>query len=267
MKRAVEVTNILPTFHIKTDPPTTPFEYFYGHKSDLRTLIPMLTVAYVTRPSLSKFHSNTLKCICVGRCSVSNGLLFYHPPTKQLFSEGNTARFDLTLPAGPTLQEPYHGSFTYTSQADLDSILHRPSPFSTHNTVYAPNSTTDIITAVTVIVTPVDIANNPYTIKFIDGTLSEHMAHDTLDRNPSAAIVDSQSPTVDPALPWPQHDTKCTLSHPAFVLNPNRGFFKGIRTLMPTPHGLSSAAKTRQEQRFNFQTSRKMHTPYSPPIN
>jgi hypothetical protein len=226
MKRAVEVSNMLPTFHIKTDPPTTPHEYFYGSQPDLRALVPMFTVAYVTRPSLSKFHSNALKCICVGRCSVSNGLLFYHPTTKQLFTEGNTVRFDLTLAAGPCFNEPYDGSFSYTSQADLDNILHRPSPFSTNNTVFAPHPNTTIITAAKVISTPVDPTSTPYTIRFTDGLISEHMADDLLDHDPTATRIDAPSTTANPALPWLLHDAKCTLSHPALGPRPKWGYLQ-----------------------------------------
>ena len=74
MKRAVEVSNMLPTFHMKRANPTTPHELFYGEKPDLRTPVPMFSVAYITQPNLSKYHSNAIKCICVGRCSTSNGL-------------------------------------------------------------------------------------------------------------------------------------------------------------------------------------------------
>ena len=67
IKRAVEVSNILPTFHANNSTSVTPHELIFDAKPEFRTLIPMFSVAYVTQPSLSKFHSNSLQCICVGR--------------------------------------------------------------------------------------------------------------------------------------------------------------------------------------------------------
>ena len=115
MKRAVEVSNLLPTFHTNNTTPISPHELFYQQRPDLRTLVPMFSIAYVTQPTISKFHSNAIKCICVGRCSKSNGILFYHPPTKRVFTDGNIVKYDFTLPSGPQFQEKYDGSFTFTS--------------------------------------------------------------------------------------------------------------------------------------------------------
>ena len=201
MKRAVEVSNMLPTFHMKTANPTTPHELFYGEKPDLRTLVPMFSVAYITQPNLSKYHSNAIKCICVGRCSTSNGLKFYHPPTKRLFTNGNVVKFDLTLPVGPQFNESYDGSFTFTSKADLDSILHRPLPFADSGTVHATHPNTNKTTKAVVINSPFDPTTDPYILKLDDGTLSQHMTEDIIDHDPKAPLEDATPPHVNPILP------------------------------------------------------------------
>ena len=75
---------------------------FYGQKPDLRNLIPIFTVTWVNRPTSNKFESHSLKCIIVDRDSRSNGLLYYHPPTKTTFVDGNEYRFDFNSTAGPS---------------------------------------------------------------------------------------------------------------------------------------------------------------------
>jgi hypothetical protein len=224
MKRAVEVSNMLPTFHTNTTHPVTPFELFYGSKPDLRNLVPMFSVVYVQQPTLQKFHSNAIKCICVGRCSISNGTLFYHPPTKRTFTDGNIVKYDFTLPAGPQFNQQYDGSFTFTSKADLNSILHRPLPFANNDTVYATHPINANIEKATVIEAPFDPTKNPFTIKFTDGTISEHMADTLQDNDPNAPLQDDTLPQANPILPWIQHDAKVPFSHPTLGPKPKWGY-------------------------------------------
>ena len=213
MKRAVEVSNMLPTFHLKTDNPTTPHELFYGENQTFEHS-PQCSPS----PTLHNLVSlNAIKCICVGRCSISNGLKFYHPPTKRLFTDGNVVKFDLTLPAGPQFNESYDGSFTFTSKADLDSILHRPLPFTDSSTVYATNPNTNTSSKATVINSPFDPTTDPYILKFDDGPISQHMTEDINDHDPKTPLVDSTTPQAHPVLPWIKHDAKVTLSHPSLT--------------------------------------------------
>ena len=88
VKRAVEVGNILPTSHIKTKI-TTPFEIVYGKKVDYRQLFPMFSCAYIKQETeqggrhKSKFKSQSLKCIIVGKDTKSDGFIFITlPPNK-----------------------------------------------------------------------------------------------------------------------------------------------------------------------------------------
>ena len=220
MKWAVEVSNMLPTLHTTTTTPVSPHELFYQQKPDLRTLVPMFAVAYVTQPTISKSHSNAIKCICVGRGSKSNGILFYHPPTKRIFTDGNIAKFDFTLPSGPQFQEKYDGSFTFTSKADLDSILHRPLPFNNEDQVFAIHPTTNYLTPGTIIQAPFDPTTDPFSLKFSDGTLSQNMTDSIQDNDPSTAITETSDQPNNPLLHWIKHDAKVTFTHPSLGPKP-----------------------------------------------
>ena len=186
----------------------------------------MFAVAYVTQPTISKFHSNAIKRICIGRCSKSNGMLFYHPPTKRIFTDGNVVKFDFTLPAGPQFQEKYDGLFTFTSRADLDSILHRPLPYNNEELVFAIHPNTNTLSKAIIIQSPFDPINDPFTLKFPDGTLSQHMSESITDNDPTAPLEIPSDPTPNPLLPWIQHDAKVTFCHPSLGPKPKWGYLQ-----------------------------------------
>ena len=99
IKRAAEVSNFLP---VKANGiTTTPFELVYHQKSDFRTLFPLFSVAYIRRlkdgdTARAKLHAKSLQCIAVASDNSSDGLLFYHPPSKQFLSSADY-RLDPTL--------------------------------------------------------------------------------------------------------------------------------------------------------------------------
>ena len=109
IKRACEITNILP---VKCNNKiTTPHELVYKKKVDYRVLFPMFSAAYIKYmkedndehqidPINKKWASDSLKCIVVGSCPNSDGLLFYHPPSKKTFSCADGYKFDTFGPAG-----------------------------------------------------------------------------------------------------------------------------------------------------------------------
>ncbi len=68
----------------------------------------------------NKWKSKTLKCIVVGKCNKPDGLLFYHPPSKQLITAANGYCFNMTHPSGPDFN-----SFTFHTKGSLD-FVHRP---------------------------------------------------------------------------------------------------------------------------------------------
>ena len=123
IKRAVEVSNYLP---IKSSGIiTTPFELVHHVKPDIRTLIPMFSIAYIDKPldntsSRQSFHSQSLRVIVIGRSTTSNCVEFYDPPSKQVLKSADY-RIDPTLAAGPIFNMNYDGGLffnTYHNEAD-----------------------------------------------------------------------------------------------------------------------------------------------------
>jgi hypothetical protein len=94
------------------------------------TLFPMFSVAYIRQlreegTSKSKWKDRSLKCIVVDTCNNSDGLLFYHPPSKQMLSCSDGYKFDTFTPAGPQFKETYNGRFIFNTIAGTKNI-HRP---------------------------------------------------------------------------------------------------------------------------------------------
>jgi hypothetical protein len=131
--------------------------------------------------------------------------------------------------AGPSFGIEYDGSFTFTSKASMDSILHRPAPFSENQTVFVPSATDPLVTvAATVIEEPVDPAKNPYVVRFENGDIAEVPTTDIKDTlstaPPSIDPVNPKAPC--PSLPWIKHDAACTFSHPSLGPKPKWGLLK-----------------------------------------
>jgi hypothetical protein len=104
IKRACEVSNLLPTTHLDTKT-TTPFELMFKKPADYRQLFPLFSTAYIKQvrtqgTNKSKWKSQSLKCIAVGRCPKSDGILFYHPLSKQTLTCGDGFKLDTFSPSG-----------------------------------------------------------------------------------------------------------------------------------------------------------------------
>ena len=90
LRRACEVSNLLPTNHIENKI-TTPHELVFDKKVDYRDLFPMFSIAYIKLPQRrqddgNKWSSQTVKCIAVGKCMKSDGMLFYIPQQNMIIS-------------------------------------------------------------------------------------------------------------------------------------------------------------------------------------
>ncbi|MFN9983889.1 MAG: hypothetical protein ACK53Y_28440, partial [bacterium] len=83
VKWAAEVCNYFP-MKLEDGSWSTPYELTHKVKPDLRVLFKMFGLAAVPREcighsQLGKFEAQSFPMIAVGRCSNSNGLLFYNP--------------------------------------------------------------------------------------------------------------------------------------------------------------------------------------------
>jgi deoxyuridine 5'-triphosphate nucleotidohydrolase len=227
VKRAAEVCNILPTHHLKNI--TTPFEIMHKTKVDYRQLFPMFSVAYIKHVrdkggDSNKWKSKSLKCIAVGQCDKSDGLLFYHPPSKQTFTCGEGYKFDTFSPSGPQFELPFDGNFTLSTQSVLSGI-HRPPTHEEGATVYLKTETSFIPSIILSV--PVDDDNDHYVIQEKDsGNIHEVLADEVLDHNPNEDPT-LQSTTVPfPHLSWIKHNAKATLYLSDRMAHPKQGFLQ-----------------------------------------
>ena len=209
MERAVEVSNLLPT-------PTILLQSHHMNSFMTRNLISALLPPCLQLPTLHNLpspNSTPTQSSVFVSVDAPNPTAYYS--ITRLLNES------LQMETWSQFNEKYGGSFTFTSRADLDSILHRPLPFNNEDTVFAVNPSTNTLAKATVIQSPFDPSSDPFTLKFPDDTLSQHMANSIRDNDPSSAIEDQFSHISNPLLPWIQDNAKVTFSHPS--LGPNGG--------------------------------------------
>ena len=224
VKRAVEVTNYLP---IKANNKlTTPYELVYGIKPDLRLLFPLFSLAYVHRlkdaqSKHQKFQTTAILCILVGKSSVSDGLEFYHPPSRQIITSSDF-KLDTTKPSGPAFNLKYDGGLFFNLY-DNDAETIRPPGIDINTTVFVKHY--DPPKPATVLAVPFD-ESDVYTVQFQqDGSIHQFQSSSLLDHDPT---INPQN--IPPPLPtWTQHHAQVTVLLPAMdqpkkgrlVLNPD----------------------------------------------
>ncbi len=232
MKRACEVCNILPVKKGKII--TTPHELVYKQKVDYRVLFPMFSTAYIKYmrddkadyqedPTNIKWSSQSLKCIVVGTCSKSDGLLFYHPPTKQTFSCADGYKFDINAPAGAHFNERYDGNFIFNLKSDTGTSHIAPS-HEKNDIVYVKTSDGDYIPA-TILTQPVDEEQEPYIVQDQQsGNILQLLASEILDHDPNVTPTNDPTLPPTPEFPWLQHLGKATLYLPDKMTQPKQGY-------------------------------------------
>ena len=188
VKRAVEVANLFP---VKLDGAlTTPYETVYQHKPGYRTLIPLFSTAYIKQhrsqgQDLTSWTSKSLKCVLVGTCSKSNGLLFYHPPSKQIFTCGDGFRLDTCSPAGPQFCQHYSGDSVFTNRSAQEQIHLKPC-HENNSTAFCKDEE-DLIKEVIVLEAPINESTEPYTVQGkSSGSIFQVFHEDLLDHNPTS---------------------------------------------------------------------------------
>ena len=213
IKRACEVCNILPTHHLSTV--TTPYELVFNEKVDYRQLFPMFSTAYIKQEQESskkknKWKTQSLKCIVVGTDSMSDGLLFYHPPSKKTLTCADGYKFDSFSPAGPQFEERFDGGFVFSS-LQSQSAIHRPPSHEEGATAYFQLPSQQYI-PVTILSVPVNDDSDPYTVQAKDsGSIMEVLAPQLLDNDPSTPPSNHNTSAPFPHLPWIQTGAKVTL--------------------------------------------------------
>jgi dUTPase/transposase InsO family protein len=229
VKRASEVCNILPTRHLSSV--STPFELVHKKKVDYRLLFPMFSTSYIKYRRAhgsvkNKWTTQTLKCIVVGTCRNSDGLLFYHPPSKQVITCGDGHRFDTFSPSGPQFNEKFDGSFTISSESSNQSI-HRPHSFEISKKVFYKDSTSSQYIPALILTQPHLEDTEPYTVQACSsGAIVQLLASDLFDHDPSSDPTLQSTNLPIPHLPWIQHNAVATLFLSDRMKTPKQGFLK-----------------------------------------
>jgi hypothetical protein len=213
VKRATKVCNIMPTHHISTKT-TTPFEIMFNKKADLRQLFLMFSVVYIKHvrdngTASNKWKSKSLKCIVIRQCDKSDGLLFFHPPSKQILTCGDGYKFDTFSPAGPQFELNFDGNFTFNTQSDLDDI-HRPPTHEEGTTVYIRQDNTYIPS--TILSVPIDNDNEHYVLQEKEsGHIHELFTNEIFDHDPTSDPTQTSTTAPFPHLTWIKNNAKATL--------------------------------------------------------
>jgi hypothetical protein len=211
VKRACEIANIMPTNHLPKS--TTPFELVFGKPADYRQLFPMFSASYIKQArehgtGKNKWKSQSLKCIAVGKCSDSNGILFYHPPSKQILTCGNGYKFDTFSPAGVQFDLKFDGNFVMSTESTT-SAIHRPPSHEEGSTKYIQGEDTDSYIQVKILSAPIDDDTENYIVQEIQsGNIHEVLAEKILPSDPTADPTQITTSKPFPHLPWLYHDKK-----------------------------------------------------------
>ena len=162
----------------------------------------------------------------VGSCPQSDGLLFYHPPSKQLLTCGDGYRFDTHSPAGPQFGQNYEGDFEFTCKSATHNIHQRPS--------HEINSTAYIIiddkyTKVTILDIPTDEDDEPFTVQEVDsGNIHQLLQEEIYDHDPTVdpMLMQKNQKVPFPQYPWLKNEAKVTIYLPNQMQKPKQGYLQ-----------------------------------------
>ena len=222
LKRATEISNYIP---IKINNKiTTPFELTYGIKPDLRFLLPMFSVAYLSRHrdgniTRKNTHSHSIRAILVGRDPSSTSFLFYHPGTQKTLTS-DTFTIDETLPSGPAFRLEYDGGLYFNRYTDFNDKI-RPPLFIPEQTVFITSHNPPLkATILTVPTSPID---RVYTVTLDDGSIQQLFENELSHTDPNIDISTNNPPTTFFPTWINSNITKATLYLPN-MSKPTRGY-------------------------------------------
>ena len=137
-KRAIEVSNYVP---LKISGKLTiPHELVYGSKPNLQNILPMFSVCYIRRrksdenTNTKNVKNHSLAVIIVGRSTVANSPLFFHPHTKRLITADDYF-VDDTIVTGPAFDIASAICIHFNSYSEQNIYL-QPPTFKPEQTVF-----------------------------------------------------------------------------------------------------------------------------------
>ena len=221
----------MPTTHLPEI--TTPFALVHNSKVDYRLLFPMFSAAYIKYMRedgkvKNKWASRSLKCIVVGTCPKSDGLLFYHPGSKQIITCGNGYKFDTFSPAGPQFNEKFDGGFVFSTQ-QIHNSIHRPPTHELNSTVFHRDPLDKTYHKANVISLPVEEDKEPYTIQLCtSGSIIQCPSDQISDHDPTIMPTEVPNNLQFPHLPWIKPLAKVTLFLDDRMQEPKQGILQFI---------------------------------------
>ena len=204
VKRAAEICNYFP-MRLDNDTWSTKIELAHGSKPDLHVLFKMFGLAVrrerIGDSKLGKFDSQSVPMIAVGRCSTSNGLLFYNP-VNSTFVSSVDYKFQPNTTSGSHFGYKYQsGTFFY--RLDETNSIFSPK-FTLDSKVYIHTHSPPPIAQIVGL--PTYDSPHVYTVAFQDGSLSEY----TDDMMSAAPVLNHW--TVPSLLPrWIKEGANATL--------------------------------------------------------
>jgi len=204
IKRATEVANYIP---LKIDGQlTTPHELTYGHKVDLRNILPLFAVSYIRNNTDSNsMNSNSIRTILIGRSSKSHTYEFYHPATKKIISS-SIYRIDETIPAGPTFNLQYDGGMYFNKFNENYKVNKSPTYSVNENAFVLQNNHSLQVKIIAIPITNDDI----YTVQFQNGSIHQLEEKYIHKGDPNSNPIKNDPPPS--SLPrWLKHSCKCTI--------------------------------------------------------
>jgi hypothetical protein len=207
VRRAAEICNYFP-YKLEDGIITTPFELAHQSKPDLRVLFKLFSLAAVRHKcvgdnSLSKFDSQSIPMIAVGRCPNSDGLQFFNPTTgaivssidyKFLYHTTSGARFGYTYQPGTFIYRLDESTTIYQPKFPLDStVLIR-----THSPPHVAK----------IIGLPSYDRPDIYTVLFADGSISDYSDQSNILET---SCIHETLKQVSLLPSWVQHEANATL--------------------------------------------------------
>jgi hypothetical protein len=166
---------------------TTPFELVYGVKPDYRVLFRLFSTGFFrhpkdgTRTRSGIAEAQTLQGIAIGRCRQSDGLLFYCPHTREIYSSGDY-KLDEGLSTPNLFNLRYDGGiFIGLYNAKDKTQGHEPYPQGTPVVYNTTINSKKVKMRGSVISVPIPSSDqsipenanseSPYKIRLVDGTI------------------------------------------------------------------------------------------------
>lgn len=172
----------------------------------------MCAVSYIRRyknadnTKLKNIENHSLAVILVGRSSVSNSPIFFHPHTKKLITSDDFY-IDETLPAGPAFDISYAVGMYISSYSDMN-VYFKPPTFKPEHEVFV--NIRDVYHPATIITNP-SKKDNIYKVQL----QHDHSLHQFPEKQISAFdpyIVPDNDPTKNKYFPsWLRHEANATI--------------------------------------------------------